>query len=342
MDPNSQNPTPAPAAPPADNTPAPVAPETPAAPPAEPAAPAPAPKTIDPVDHSQPATPADPATPPEAPAETPPTDPNATPPEGGESDDLTDIVGDATPDEMAEAIKAKTEAGEELPTGVNPDGTIDPLIYAYENMPEIKVVGKEGNKGELKEYSVKTADDLPDDFKFANAKEQARFNSALAQNTQIATELINDAKQFNAGREAQNERRTLLVGQKTELDSLIAAGKMPAIAAKPTDPNFMQDPGAQRAQQVLDHMKAMNEEFKQSGSTQVVTSVALALRDLEAKEAIEARDARMGTISSTRTAINNKVNNGNNNAPAAPANNGQRVHKDVNAALKAARKNYGI
>lgn len=341
MDPNSQTPAPAPApaAPAADNTPAPAAPEAPVVPSTEPAAPAPAPKTMDPVDHSQPAAPGEPAAP-EAPA------PGETPDEQNtpavEPDDLTDIVGDATPDEMAEAIRAKTEAGEELPTGVNPDGTIDPLVYAYENMPDIKVVGKEGNKGELKEYLIKTADDLPDDFKFANAKEQARFNSALAQNTQIATELTNDAKQFNATRTAESERRTILVSQKTELDSLIASGKLPEIKLKHTDPNFMQDPGAVRAKEVIDHMKTMNKEFADAGVNQTVTSVALALRDLEAREAIEARDNRMGTISSTRTSINAKISHGNNNAPAAPANNGQRVHRDVNAALKAARKNYGI
>lgn len=344
MDPNSQTPSPAPAAPATDNTapPAPVDNQPPATPPAENPAPAPAPKTIDPVDHSQPA-----ATPPEAPADpanpdVSPADPNAAPPEGGEPDDLTDIVGDATPDEMAEAIKAKQEAGEELPTGINPDGTIDPLVYAYENMPDIKVVGKEGNKGELKEYSIKTADDLPDDFKFANAKEQARFNSALAQNTQIATELITEAKQFNATKTAESERRTILVSQKTELDSLIASGKLPEIKLKHTDPNFMQDPGAVRAKEVIDHMKTMNKEFADMGVNQTVTSVALALRDLEAREAIESRDKRMGTISTTRTEINSKINNGNNNAPASTQNNGQRVHRDVNAALKFARKQNGI
>lgn len=343
MDPNSQNPTPAPAAPAVDNTPAPVADNQPAAtPPAETPAPVAAPKTIDPVDHSQPAAPAEtPAVDPTN-TETPAADADATPPESVGGDDLTDIVGDATPDEMAEAIKARQEAGEELPTGINPDGTIDPLVYAYENMPDIKVVGREGNKGELKEYSVKTADDLPDDFKFANAKEQARFNSALTQNTQIATDLITEAKQFNATKTADAERRTILVSQKTELDSLIASGKLPEIKLKHTDPNFMQDPGAVRAKEVIDHMKTMNKEFADMGVNQTVTSVALALRDLEAREAIEARDKRMGTISTTRTEINNKINNGNNNAPSNTQNNGQRVHRDVNAALKFARKQNGI
>lgn len=337
MDENSQNPTP-PA--PAPSAPAPEqAPVTPPAPAPAPE-PTPAPKTIDPVDHSKPAEPAP------APTEpvTPPAPEEGQQPQGGENepDELGEIFGDATPDEMAEAIQSKQEAGEELPGGINPDGTVNPLVYAYENMPEIKVMGREGNKGEIKEFVVKTADDLPDNFKFANAKAMAEFNSALAQNTQIAKELIEDAKKYNDERTAQNERRTILVNQKTEIDKLIADGKLPEMKLKHTDPNFMQDPGAQRAKQVLDHMATMNKEFKEAGINQTVTSVALALRDLEAREAIESRDNRMGTITQTRNNISSKINSGNNTSAPAQTPNGQRVHKDVNSALRFARKQHGI
>lgn len=343
MDPNSQNPTPAPAAPPADNTPPAPAPDTPpASPPA--ADPAPAPKTIDPVDHTKPAdpAPADPAQPPAAdPAnpETPPADPE-TPPEDADPT-AGDLVGDATPDEMDAAIQQKLEAGEDLPNGINPDGTIDPLVYAYENMPIITVVGKEGVKGELKKFEVKTAEDLPDDFRFANAKEQAKFSASLQQNMNVAKDLMADAQAFNEKRTSETERRNTLVAQKNELDSLIKEGLMPEIKGKPTDANFMDDPGAQRAQQVLDHMKKMNEDFEKAGIPQRITSVKLALRDLEAQEAIEARDKRMGTIKDTRNDINGKISNGNNAAPAAPQTE-QRVHRNVNEALRFARKQHGI
>lgn len=339
MDENSQNPTPAPA--PAEQAPAPPADNTANTPPAEPApAPAPAPKTIDPVDHSKPA----PAQTPEAPSNEPaqPAPKEGEPTDGTQqTDELSEIFGDATPDELAEAIKAKQDAGEELPGGINTDGTIDPLVYAYENMPEIKVLGREGN-GAVKEFVVKTADDLPENFKFANAKAMAEFNSSLAQNTQIAAQLVNEAKQYNQEKTEQNERRTILVNQKSEIDKLIADGKLPEMKLKHTDPNFMQDPGAQRAKQVLDHMNKMNQEFKEAGINQTVTSVALALRDLEAREAIESRDNRMGTINSTRKDINSKISNGNNNTPVQSPSAGQRVHKDVNAALRFARKQHGI
>lgn len=343
MDPNSQNPTPAPAAPPADNTPPATPPagnEPPATPPV--ADPTPAPKTVDPVDHSKQADPA-PETPPADPANPndipPPADPE-TPPEDADPT-AGDLVGDATPDEMEAAIQQKLEAGEDLPNGINPDGTIDPLVYAYENMPTITVVGKDGVKGELKKFEVKTAEDLPDDFRFANAKEQAKFASSLQQNMNVAKDLMADAQSFNEKRITETEKRNTLVAQKTELDSLIKEGLMPEIKGKPTDANFMDDPGAQRAQQVLDHMKKMNEDFEKAGIAQRITSVKLALRDLEAQEAIEARDKRMGVIKDTRNDINGKISNGNNSAPAAPQTE-QRVHKNVNDALRFARKQHGI
>lgn len=349
MDPNSQ---PAPAAPAApapapSNEPAPA--PAPAAPVADPAAPpAPAPRTQDPVDHSVPANP-DPAAPAADPAA--PADPAADPensdapadPAAPVEPDAAALAGDVEEDELAAQIKeAEEKGGGTLPEGINADGTINPLVYAYENMPEITVQGKEGIKGEVKTYTVKTADDLPADFRFASQVEQAKFASSLQQNMNIANELIQEANGHNEARVQQNAHREVLVSQKNEVDALIKSGKLPAISAKPTDPNFMQDPGAVRAQQVLDHMKAVNAENKANGINQEITSVALGLQLLEAKEAVEARDGRMGVIKDTRNGVNAKINGGNPPAPAAGDGTTQTVHKDVNSALRAARRKHGI
>lgn len=346
MDPNSQ---PAPAAPAAPTPSEPVAPApAPAAPVAAPAAPVapatPAARTQDPVDHSAPA--ADPAAPPADPAAPadPEADPNAEPaaddPSVPAEPDAAALAADPEADELDEQLKA-AEAKGGLPEGINPDGTINPLVYAYENMPTITVQGKEGLKGEVKEYQVKTAEDLPADFRFANGVEQAKFSGALAQNMGIAQELIAEANGHNEQRVMANERRTVLVAQKGEVDALIASGKLPAITAKPTDANFMQDPGAIRAQQVLDHMKTVNAENKAAGITQEITSVALGLQLLEAKEAIEGKQARMGTITDTRNGVNAKISGGGV-APATGDGNQQTVHRDVQSAMRAARRKHGI
>lgn len=347
MDPNSQ---PAPTAAPAAPTPTePAAPAPAAAPPVTPEAPAtppaadPAPRTQDPVDHSAPAAPADPAADPNAPADpaadpenpdaTPPADPNAEP-------DAAALAGDVEDDELEAQIKEAEARDGGLPEGINPDGTINPLVYAYENMPVITVQGKEGLKGEVKEYQVKTAEDLPADFRFASQVESAKFAAALQQNMNIAQELIAEANGHNEQRVAANARREVLVGQKNEVDALIKAGKLPAITAKPGDPNFMQDPGAIRAQQVLDHLKEVNAENKKNGINQEITSVALGLQLLEAKEAIEGKNARMGGISDTRNNVNAKISGGGT-APAAPTGSQQVIHKDVQSAMRAARRKIG-
>jgi len=345
MDPNSQ---PAPAAPAAPTPTEPAAPApAPAAPPVAPEAPVtPAPRTQDPVDHSVPAAPAEPETPPvdpNAPAD-PAADPDAegTPPaaDPAAEPDAAALAGDVEDDELATQIKEAEARDGALPEGINPDGTINPLVYAYENMPTITVQGKEGLKGEVKEYQVKTAEDLPADFRFANQVEQAKFSSALQQNMNIASELIAEANGHNEQRVAANSRREVLVGQKNEVDALIKAGKLPAITAKPTDPNFMQDPGAIRAQQVLDHMKEVNAANKAAGINQEITSVALGLQLLEAKEAIEGKNARMGGITDTRNGVNAKISGGGT-APAAPTGSQQVIHKDVQSAMRAARRKIG-
>lgn len=344
--------------PPTDGTPAPAAepaapaPSTePAAPAAEPAAdPAPAaPKTVDPVDHSAQADPA-PAADPE-PAGDGTTEPPAgeEPPTGdpAPTDEIeptaADLAGDEQPpvDETQAQIDERIAAGQELPSGVRADGTIDPLVYAYEQLPEVTVRGTVGD-GEVKEYKVRTADDLPDGFAFTDAKAQAQFTSAMSQNMGLAQQSIQEAEAYNAERTQKLETQKVLVGQKNELDAMIKEGLIPAMSAKPEDANFMDDPGAKRAQEVLNHMKTMNDEFAAAGIDQRVTSLRLALRDLQAKEAVAAQDARMGKISETRTDINSKVSGAGAGGAPADAANGQRVHRNVNDAIRFARKQHGI
>lgn len=326
--------TPAAPAPAAD----PVAPATPA-----PADPAPAPKTIDPVDHSKPTEPAAPAEP-DAPAADPANPdepaPDAAPAADDDSDPTIDgIIGDQEPDELGEQIN-KLEGN--LPSGVNPDGTIDPLVYAYETIPTIQVRGKVGN-GKVETYEIKTADDLPDGFRYADAKEQSKALSAIQENVNLAKEAINDANTHNANRTAQLAKQQTQVAQKGEIEKLQESGRLPKFSMKPTDKGFMDTPEAQRAQEVLTFMAETNKAYKDAGVNQEITSVTVALDLLEAKEAREGRDARMGTISDTRNGINTKINSGNsgNSAPQSPTS-GQTVHKNIQAAIAAGAKRAGL
>ena len=328
-------------------TPAPSA-EPAATPTNEPAAPAPAPAAdpvpapADPTPAADPAAtpPADPADP--APAD-PAADPAATPPageeEGVDDDGITALVTDPEPDELGNAVNNMIQSGEDLPTGVNEDGTVDPFVYAYEAIPEIQVMGRIGN-GKIETYTIKIADDLPDNFRYANAKEQAKTNEALAANTGLAQRAIAEAQQFNTERKAAISARETAVARKTELDSLQESGRLPKITVKPDDPKFMDDPAVQRNQAVLDFMKSENEKFKESGIGQEITSVALALTLLEAQEAIAAKDGRVFKLGERRTEINKSISGGNTQ-PAPSDNGGQRVHSSVDAAVEAGLKRAG-
>lgn len=307
----------------------PQAPETPAAQPStpEPAAQAP----------QQPAQPAA-----AAPAEPTP----APAPAAADDEDPTiaNVAGssDEPEDQLSKQIAAR---GDDLPQGVNADGTIDPQVYAYESLPDIEVRGKIGN-GKVQTFTVKTADDLPDDFRFASAKDQARFTQDLGQNVSLTAKLIEEANAYNKQRESELSQRQTATSQKSEILKLQESGKLPKFGVEPLtadgkpNPEFMNDPGAKRAQQVLDHIKEVNAQLEQAGASDRVTSITLGLQLLEAKEAIEAKQGRISGIADRRSQITGSTAGG-----SAPTNTGgtpQRVHRNVQAAVAAGLRRAGM
>jgi len=326
------------------------------APAAEPAAPAPtnepaAPAATPPAEPAAPATPpADPATPPETPPAEPPADPAAppanpddpeNPPAGDDVDEdgITSLLGEPDADEVGDAINNLTQSGDDLPSGVNEDGTVDPLVYAYESLPEINVKGRIGN-GKIETYTVKTAEELPDNFRYASAKDQAMFNASIAQNATLAAQAVADAEKFNGERKQLLSARETAANRKSEIEKLQETGALPKITAKLDDPNFANDPGVQRTQQVLDYMKSENDKFKETGVGQEITSVAFALQLLQAQEAIAAKEGRVFKLGEKRAEINKSISGGN--TPAAPSNNNaQRVHSSVDAAVEAGLRQAG-
>ncbi len=342
MDPNSQ--TPAPAAPAADATPPATPPAGDSTPPAgdqQPTAP-PVPKTIDPVDHNQPATPPEGDTPPagDQPPEgdTPPEGDGQQPPEGDDEDPtIASLLDTPEKDDIQQQIDER--GTENLPSGVNPDGTVDPLLYAYNQLPEIKVMGKVGN-GKVQEVTIRTADDLPDGFRYADARQQTLATQAIAQNMNIAREAIGEAQQWNAQRQGQLAFQQRAAAQTKEIEQLQESGRIPKFTKKPGDKDFANDPGAQRAQQVLDFMNAHNKKVAESGVGQEITSIEFGLTLLEAQEKTQSDNERMGGMQERRNNINSSVSGGSS-APAAPSGDAQRIHRSTQAAVQAGLRRAG-
>lgn len=340
MNPDGTPITPAPAdTPPANPAPTPDGGTPPANPAPDPTpAPTPAPAPADPANPTP--APADPANP------TPPA-PDSPAPASFEDDSdptIADLTGDVPPDELGDAINALPD-GQAPGGGVNPDGTIDPLIYAYDSIPDIEVRGKVGN-GKVEVFTIRTVDDLPDGFKWADGKEQSKGLAAINTNLDLAKQAILEANAHNQQRTAFIAKRDVMVAQKTEIEALAASGKLPSIGVKPGDEGFDKDPGVIRANQVLTHIAEVNKDFADRGINQKITSVEAGLMLLEAKEALEARDQRMGTIRETRNGLNGGVNPGGGGAPAAPNPNAptgqQRVYRSTDEAIRAGMKREGL
>lgn len=345
MNPDGSPIAPAPAdTPPANPAPTPDGGTPPANPAPDPTpAPTPAPAPADPANPAPAVPPADPANP--APAN-PDATPGAPTPPGFDDDSdptIADLTGDVPPDELGDAINALPN-GQVPGGGVNPDGTIDPLIYAYDAIPDIEVRGKVGN-GKIETYTIRTVDDLPDGFKWADGKEQTIGLAKINDNLDLAKQAITEANAHNQQRQAFIAKRDVMVGQKTEIEALAESGKLPKIGVKPGDEGFDKDPGVIRANQVLSHIAEVNKDFADRGINQKITSVEAGLMLLEAKEALEAKGQRMGTIQQTRNELNGGVNpGGGGGAPVGQPTGGgqQRVYKSVDAAIEAGMRREGV
>ena len=302
-------------------------PDNPAPTPTEPAvnpapepAPAPAPE----------ATPPAPA-PTEQPAPVEPPAPTEQPP--AEDDDPTtagDPDKDGEPDEPPAPVEQRP--------GINQDGTIDPEVYAADQLQEVTIRGRVGN-GKIQEYSVKLAGDLPEGFTFADGREQAIALEALSQNAALYQQGVKDATEFNEDHTAKMEAQQTAYRQRTEIEKLQEEGKLPKFALKPDDPKFMESDEAKRVQAVLNHMTEVNKQFADAGLPDRITSVAVALQLLEAKEIKEANEQRMNGITERRNAINGGLSNGTSSA--APDAAKPAIYQSTAHAAEAAKARLG-
>jgi hypothetical protein len=131
--------------------------------------------------------------------------------------------------------------------------------YIYENLPTISVKGEDG-----KTYNVKLAQELPDDFTFASAKEQALFNQNLASQESEARSLQSKWNQQD------NDKRTGEFVKQEQLDiqadmaSLQKDGLIAKFKLKPTDDGFADDPAVKETQAILDFYQKRNQSYADS------------------------------------------------------------------------------
>ena len=163
-----------------------------------------------------------------------------------DEDDDGYIIDDEEPEKKAEEV---VEAPK--PTQLNTEQQ-----FIYENLPTLSVLGKDG-----KQYDVKVPNELPQDFEFANARDAANFNAAVASQELKANRLQDqfrgDAAQKSSQEFATREDRAIT----DDIASLQKSGELGKFKKQPTDADFDTDPTAKQVTEIVDFMQKKNADY---------------------------------------------------------------------------------
>lgn len=154
-------------------------------------------------------------------------------------------------DDKPTEVKRPEELPEKVWETMNP---VQRVIY--DQLPYVNIQGKDGEV-----IQVKTPEQLPNDFEFANARAEAQFNTDMSAQSYKAEKMyeriqteVQSRQQVTA---TQAESRRVVA----DVDKLQAEGVVPKIAAKQGTPEFDADPGVVRANEIL----AYREELRAKG-----------------------------------------------------------------------------
>jgi hypothetical protein len=170
---------------------------------------------------------------------------------------------------------------EELPDKVWGKMT-DVQRYIYNELPYIKAIGKDGNVLE-----VKTPEQIPADFEFANAQAQTKFMSDITAQSgkaeKMFAEITTSMKQREQMTNTQAESKQVVA----DVEQLQKEGVIPTIKAKPGTADFDKDPGVMRANEIL----ALREERNAKGEKLSAYSAGLMYKALhpDLYKAVEAK-----------------------------------------------------
>ena len=177
--------------------------------------------------------------------------------------------------------------------------TINKVIY--NNLPYIQAIGKDGNV-----IKVKTAQQLPDDFEFANKKAELQFQNDL-QAQEMKAQKMSDAineriSQNYKQQQSTNEARAIL----GEIETLQNNGDLPKPKAKPGTKEFDEDEAVIFINKVL----GVRQQRIKAGYN---ISVEDALMIFKAKNPDEFKSKNTAKGDAERKKIANKIS-GNNKA----------------------------
>lgn len=140
---------------------------------------------------------------------------------------------------------------DELPDNVWKD--MNPVQRTiYNELPYVNVKSKDGEV-----LSVKTPEQLPDDFEFASARAEAQFNTDMSAQSYKAEKMYEKIQGQLTERQQQNATQEESRRVVADVDKLQSDGIVPKITAKQGTPEFDKDPGVIRANEILNYWNGL-------------------------------------------------------------------------------------
>ena len=123
--------------------------------------------------------------------------------------------------------------------------------FIYNNLPYIEAKGKDGTV-----LKVKTPDQLQEDFEFASAKAQTKFNNDMQAQENKANDMeraiVSRARQQREAEQSRAEAQDTIA----QIESLQKSGDLPKPKAQPNTQEFNNDPAVQLIDKILSYQKA--------------------------------------------------------------------------------------
>jgi len=169
-----------------------------------------------------------------------------------------------TPVEETTEVEELPDEDDEVLDSMEEENSPEPLPdwqkYVLDNLPNIQVMGHEGDKKD-KVYNVKRLEDLPDDFEFASKRAELQFTSALASQELNARDLLAKYKQQEQAQSLKEFQNQEAIDVQNDIRALQREKILPKFKYKESDPRFNDDPAVKEAEEIYELYTKTNQEY---------------------------------------------------------------------------------
>ncbi len=181
-------------------------------------------------------------------------------PEGGDADADDGYAADELDDEGTEDEPITAVDRGQQSNDLSPE-----LQYIVDNLPNIQVRGRTSTNGNIRNFTVKAAGQLPETFEFASKRDELIFTQQIAAQELKAQQLQSTYQQDQQKQQAQKYSDQENTDIRSDIGDLQREGLLPKFKYAPNDRKFDSDPGVQAAQDVMDFMNEKNNDYAKQG-----------------------------------------------------------------------------